>query len=98
MEITFKGHHIELTDALKTRAIEKLQHLQHFSSHILNINVTFTVEKNTQKAEATLHIPGSNLHAVAESEDMYNSIDLLYENLKRQLNKHHDKMTDHHHG
>jgi hypothetical protein len=35
------------------------------------------VEKDVQKAEATIHVSGADLFAKAQSDDMYTSIDQL---------------------
>ena len=55
-----------------------------------------TVEKLRQKAEATLHVSGSAIHADATEENMYAAIDLLADKLDRCIKKHKEKLTDHH--
>jgi putative sigma-54 modulation protein len=54
-----------------------------------------TVEKNRQKAEATVHVSGADLHAASESEDMYAAIDNLADKLDRQVIKHKEKLRNH---
>ncbi|MNN99045.1 Ribosome hibernation promoting factor [compost metagenome] len=49
------------------------------------------VEKLKQKIEATLRIPGGEVVANAEHDDMYAAIDLLTDKLDRQLKKHKEK-------
>ena len=94
--ITFNGHHVEVTSALKDYATEKLSRLEKRGEHITHMAVTLTVEKLNQIAKATLHIKGAEIHASEESNDMYASIDGLFEKLKRQIEKHRDGKTDHH--
>jgi len=96
MQITFTGHHMDLTDALRDFTEERLQRLQQHMPNIMSIDVVLGVEKHRQKAEATIHVPGTKLHASSESEDMYNSVDMLYDKLKRQVDKHKDRSKDHH--
>jgi putative sigma-54 modulation protein len=55
-----------------------------------------TVEKLLHKAEATLHMRGETIHAVAVDENMYASIDALVDKLDRRVLKHKEKATDHH--
>jgi putative sigma-54 modulation protein len=55
-----------------------------------------TVEKLRQKAEATLHVSGSSIHANATEADMYAAIDLLADRLDRRIKKHKEKRADHH--
>ena len=53
------------------------------------------VEKDAQKAEATIHVSGADLFAKAESFDMYNSIDQMVNKLDAQIRKHKEKLNDH---
>lgn len=92
MNVTFTGRHIEVTDALRQYATEKLDRLHRHYDKITNIHVILGVEKLLQRAEATLHVPrGGVIHAQSESEDMYSSIDDLFEKLERQVAKHREK-------
>lgn len=95
MSIQFTGLNTEATEALCNYAREKLSRLDKLAHNVSNIHVTFDVNKNTHIVEATLHMPKTDIHAKAESEDMYKSINLLVDKLTAQLNKHKDKLTDH---
>ena len=55
-----------------------------------------TVEKQRQKAEATLHVRGGSIHADAIEADMYAAIDALADKLDRLVKKHKEKSRDHH--
>jgi len=55
-----------------------------------------SVEKLAQKVEATLHVPGNDLHAACTDENMYSAIDMLTDKLDRQVLKHKEKNSDHH--
>ena len=61
-----------------------------------NAHVVLSVEKLRQKAEATVHVSGGNLHADAVEGDMYAAIDALAEKLDRQIKRYKEKMSDHH--
>lgn len=91
MQITISGHHVEVTPALHDYVTTKLGKLQRHFDNITNTAVTLTVEKLVQKAEATVHVAGADLFAIAESEDMYAAIDGLTDKLDRQLIKHKEK-------
>lgn len=95
MQINFTGHGIEVTPALKTFAEEKLDKLEKHHDKIITINVVFDVEKLRQIAEATVLVAKGELHASAESDDMYTAIDSLVDKLDRQLIKHKEKMNNH---
>ncbi|WP_369602569.1 ribosome-associated translation inhibitor RaiA [Hahella sp. SMD15-11] len=98
MQINISGHHLDLTDALKSYVNEKMERLERHFDQIIGIDVTLSVEKERQKAEANVRIRGNDLHAEAEDNDMYAAIDLLVDKLDRQLVKRKEKTVDRNHG
>ena len=98
MQISLTGHHVEITTALKEYVEKKCQKVERHFDHVTNIHVVLEVEKLRQKAEATVHVAGSDLYADAEGEDMYAAIDQLVDKLDRQILKHKSKLKDHHRG
>ena len=97
MQIKISGHHIEVTDALRSHVLTKMDKLERHFDHITNANVTLCVEKQRQKADARVHIAGNDIVAQAESADMYGSIDSLVEKLDRQILKHKEKIVSRRH-
>lgn len=95
MQINITGHHIDVTDALRSYVKDKLEKLERHFDHVTNVHVVLTVEKQVQKAEANVHVSGADLFAQNESEDMYASIDGLIDKLDRQIVKHKEKISDH---
>jgi putative sigma-54 modulation protein len=94
MHINLSGHHVEVTDALREYVTNKLGRLEKHFDNITTTDVTLTVEKLRQKAEATVRVSGADLFAQCESEDMYAAIDLLTDKLDRQIIKHKEKLRD----
>jgi putative sigma-54 modulation protein len=95
MQINIKGHHVELTDSLQEYVNTKFQKLERFFEHITNVHVILKLEKNTHIAEATLHVSQGDIHAMADSDNMYAAIDALVDKLARQLTKHKEKLNSH---
>lgn len=95
MQINLSGHHVEVTSALRDYVNSKMEKLERHFDHITNTQVTLTVEKQRQKAEANVHVSGADLFAQAESADMYASIDSLVDKLDRQIIKHKEKLKNH---
>lgn len=95
MQLHFTGRNIEVTPALKTFTAEKFERLQHRDSTITNVNIIFQLENVTHTAEATLHVSGAELHASAQSTDMYAAIDALIDKLMGQITKHKEKHSGH---
>lgn len=98
MQLNLTGHHIDITDSMRDYVTSKLERLERHFDHVTNVHVILSVEKQRQKAEATLHITGNKIFADCEEEDMYAAIDALIDKLDRQICKHKEKVTDHHRG
>lgn len=95
MQINITGHHVDLTTSLRDYVNTKFAKLERHFDHINNVHVVLTVEKLDQKAEATIHLKGSEIHASAIKPDMYISIDTLVDKLDRQILKYKGKITQH---
>jgi putative sigma-54 modulation protein len=96
MQIKISGHHVEVTDALRSYVEKRMERVRRHFDQVIDLHVTLTVEKLEQKAEATLHVSGNALHAVAVDERMYAAIDMLADKLDRAVLKHKEKVQDHH--
>ena len=69
---------------------------QAYFDNVTDIHVIMSVEKQRQKAEATIHVAGGQIFADAVEEDMYAALDVLTDKLDRQIIKHKEKLRDHH--
>lgn len=96
MNLNITGHHLPLTDALRSYIGQKINRLERHFDHLIGANVVLSVEKQRNKAEATIHTRGANLHAEATEDDMYAAIDALADKLDSQTRKFKEKTRDHH--
>ncbi|WP_435104649.1 ribosome hibernation-promoting factor, HPF/YfiA family [Arhodomonas sp. AD133] len=95
MQIDITGHHVEVTNSLRDYVNDKFDKLERHFDNVVDAHVILTVEKLTQKAEATIVVSGARLFADATDEDMYAAIDALTDKLDRQVVKHKEKRSDH---
>ena len=96
MQIDITGHHIDITDSMRSYVNTKFERLKRHFDNVTDTHVILTVEKLRQKAEATIHIKGHNIFADSTDEDMYAAIDSLTDKLDRQIKKYKEKDSDHH--
>jgi len=96
MQLSVTGHHVEVTDSLRNYVEKKLERITRHFDHVLDVHCVLTVEKLEQKAEATLHVRGSSIHAACTDPNMYAAIDALTDKLDRCVKKHKEKRGDHH--
>ena len=98
MQVNISGHHVEVTESLHSYVSNKLEKLQRHFDQIGNVQVTLSIEKERQRAEASINIKGGQLHADAVHDDLYAAIDLMNDKLDRQLIKHKEKNVSRQHG
>lgn len=96
MQIQMTGRHMDLTDALKEYAQEKIQKLTQHYDHILKAGMTFWVENNQHFVETKLSVPGNEIVASAHDSTMYAAIDALQNKLNVQVKKYKTKTQNHH--
>jgi putative sigma-54 modulation protein len=97
MRIQVKGRNgATVDDELRARLEKKLAKVSRQVSSLAELEVELREERNPaikdgQIAEATLHLKGVTLRARESSTDMGHSINLLADDLARQVKKHRDK-------
>lgn len=92
MQLNITGQHIEITDALRNFIHTKFARLEHYFDRINQVHVILKVEKIAQIVEATMYVDGGELHATAESDNMYAAIDNLVDKLAKQLTRYKNKL------
>ena len=95
MNVITTGHHLEITDSLRSHVDTKFDKLARHFDNVTDVHVILTVEKLVHKAEATLQISGAKLFAEDHGEDMYAAIDKMVDKLDRQITKHKEKNWGH---
>ena len=96
MKMSITGHHVEVTDALRAYVEKRMARIVRHFDHLIDAHFVLSVEKLRHKADATLKIPGNDIHASAEDGNMYAAIDALADKLDGIVRKRKDKATDHH--
>ena len=93
MKLKFIGKNIEITDALRDITAKKFEKLDKFFSKDIEGKVTYSSVKNNKIFEATIYLPNSTILRAEESTtDMYTSIDIVLDNLERQIRKNKTKL------
>jgi len=91
-EVIVSGIHVELTAALKSYVIEKMDKLFDPEGRIVRIRVEIEfddrkakADRFTAKAHVAIHGPDADISVT--SDDAYKSIDLLVDKLDRKLRR-----------
>ena len=97
MRIQVKGRSgVTVDDELRSRVEKKLGKVARQVSPLAELEIELREERNpaireSQVAEATLHLKGVTLRATDRSRDIKHSINLIAEELARQVKRHRDK-------
>lgn len=95
MQLSVKGRNLEITDALRQYAEEKLGRLRKYFEQIGTAAVVLSVEKHRQIAEVTLRVRDLTIRAEESTADLYSSIDLVADKLERQILRYKERILAH---
>ena len=96
MRIDVKGRNVQVDDELRSKVAKKLDKIARQVSPLAEMEIELREERNPSirdscVAEATLHLKGVTLRAREASNDMGHSINLVAEDLARQVKRHREK-------
>ncbi|MBI4713995.1 ribosome-associated translation inhibitor RaiA [Candidatus Uhrbacteria bacterium] len=101
--ISLKGTSLEITNAIQSYVEEKVEALSKICSSFdpadeLRIEIGKVTQHHAKgpffRAEMLLHLPGKELMASQESEDLYEAIDKVKDQMRRQLSEYKEKLKD----
>ncbi len=96
MQIDIRGRNVPVTDELRAHAERRLGKISRQVSDLARLEIEIFRERNPrvadrQVAEATLYLKGVTLRARDASPEMVHSINLMVDELARQVKRHRDK-------
>jgi putative sigma-54 modulation protein len=100
LHVIVQGKHIAVTPALRAYAEEKVGRLARYFDHAQEAQVVLSVERRSGKigraqvVEVTVRGDGVLLRGEEASADMYASIDLVVEKLKKQIARYRSRFID----
>ena len=100
MNLTISGHHLEVTPALRSYVITKLERVVRHFDQVVDVKVLLSVEKQREKArrqraECNLRVKGNDLFVESMHADLYAAVDELVDRLDRMVVRHKDRLQDH---
>ncbi len=94
MQVTVTGRRIEMTDALRNYAEEKvLKKVKRYLDRTIDAHIVLSVEKYRHIAEVIINVSGTIIHSKEETEDMYSSIDGAVDKIERQIKRHKERIV-----
>ncbi len=87
MKYIISGKNMEISPALKKKAVKKMGKLKKFFKPETEVHVTMSIEKNRHIVEVTIPFNGVVIRAEESNNDMYTSIDRVIDIIERQIRK-----------
>jgi putative sigma-54 modulation protein len=96
MRIDVKGRNLAVSDELRDHVAKRFRKVERQVSELASLELEVFEERNprvadSQVAEATLHVKGATLRARGASPDIIHSVNLVADELARQVKRHRDK-------
>ena len=97
MQIDIKGRNVPVTDELRAHAERRLRKVARQVSDLARLEIELFKEPNprvaaSQVVECTLYLKGVTLRARDSSPEMLHSLNLVVDELARQVKRHRDKL------
>lgn len=96
MQIDFKGRNLPVTDELRRHVERRVAKISRQVSELAQLEIEIYEERNPrvserQVAEGTLYLKGATLRARDASHDIIHALNLVVDELSRQVKRHRDK-------
>jgi putative sigma-54 modulation protein len=93
--ITILGRNVQVTEAMKNYAWDKLTKIERFHNHIIHAFITLDIQKLEHVVTILLKFDHFEVTVHAASTDMYVSIDKAIDRLQTKFRRWKDKIQDH---
>jgi len=96
MRIDVKGRNVAVSDELRAHVAKRFRKVERQVSELASLELELFEERNPRVAdchiaEATLHVKGTTLRASSRSPDVVRSINLVSDEIARQVKRHRDR-------
>ncbi|MBD3379893.1 MAG: ribosome-associated translation inhibitor RaiA, partial [Candidatus Omnitrophica bacterium] len=92
MDINITGRNIDLTDSLKGYIHKRLDKIEKLYRRIYKCEVILEEEKERKNTEIILYLKRNKIIAKESSSDIYASVDIAAQKVKKQLRRLHGRL------
>lgn len=90
------GRHLDVTDAMKSYAVDKLIKVKRFGGRVIEATIVMDIQKLVHTVDFILNVNNTKIKVSGLSENMYVSVDQAIDHLEAKLRRYHKRLTDHH--
>jgi len=94
MNINYTARHTSITPEIKKHCERRLSAIEKLLGYPVEADVILSMEKYRNKAEINIKIKRATLNTVEETNDMFSSIGLAFDNVEKRVKKERKKLQD----
>jgi len=89
------GRHVDITDPMKSYAIDKLTKVERFGGRVVEATVIMDIQKLMHTVDFLINVNNSIIKVTGRSENMYASIDQAIARLESKLRRYVQRLHEH---
>lgn len=93
--IIVTGRNVQVTEAMKDYAIDKVMKMDRFVNKVLDVNIIMDIQKLDHKVDIIMRLSHFKVKVQGSSDNMYSSVDKAVVRLQSRLKKYKDKIKAH---
>lgn len=93
--ITITGRHVQITDAIRDYAREKIFKIERLSNRIIDVTVTMDIQKFEHRVDIIIRVDNLIIKSHGSSDNMYASIDMAVDKIQKQLSRYKRRIHEH---
>lgn len=90
------GRHVDITDPMKTYAVDKLTKVERFGGRVIDAVIIMDIQKLMHTVDFLINVNDTVIKVTGRSENMYASIDRAIARLQAKLRRYVKKLNEHH--
>ena len=94
-QIHVTGRDVQVTEAMKNYAMEKVAKIERFTQRIIDVHITMEIQKLEHRVDIVLKVDHVKIKSQAVSTDMYVSVDQAVGKIEKQLRRYKKRIQDH---
>ena len=89
------GRHVDITDTMKSYAVDKLAKVERFGGHVVEVTVAMDIQKLMHTVDFLINVNNNIIKVTGRSENMYASVDQAIARLEAKLRRYVRRLHEH---
>ncbi len=90
------GRHVDISDPMKTYAVDKLTKVERFGGRVIEATIIMDIQKLMHTVDFLINVNNSMIKVTGRSDNMYASVDQAIARLEAKLRRYVKRLHEHH--